>query len=196
MAELIYYYAFLPSSRCDGLPVAQTDARPYLRRMSHACDHHDHDHTPAPGNTAARLAEAQTLCAEAGERMTTSRLRTYELILEASAPVKAYDVIDRFHPDGAAKPPTVYRALSFLEHMGLIHRIESLNAFVACGAGDHKAGGHHTAGFLLCDCCGQSVEIALPVLSDVDSRAAEAGFKVKHITLEARGLCHACRQDD
>ncbi len=164
--------------------------------MSHACDHHDHNHAPAPVNTAARLAEAQTLCAEAGERMTTSRLRTYELILEASAPVKAYDVIDRFHPDGAAKPPTVYRALSFLEHMGLIHRIESLNAFVACGASDHSTGSHHTAGFLLCDCCGQSVEIALPALGAVDSRAAEAGFKVKRITLEARGLCQACRQDD
>lgn len=164
--------------------------------MSHACGHHDHDHTPPPGDTAARLAGAQTLCAEAGERMTTSRLRTYELILEASAPVKAYDVIDRFHPDGAAKPPTVYRALSFLEHMGLIHRIESLNAFVACGAGDHASRSGHTAGFLLCDCCGQSVEIALPVLSAVDERAAQAGFKVNRITLEARGLCQACQNDD
>ncbi|MBW8735144.1 MAG: transcriptional repressor [Asticcacaulis sp.] len=163
--------------------------------MSHACDHHDHDHTPR-GDTAVRLAEAQALCVEAGERMTTSRLRTYELILEASAPVKAYDVIDRFHPEGAAKPPTVYRALSFLEHMGLIHRIESMNAFVACGAGDHGAGGSHTAGFLLCDCCGQSLEIALPALGVVDERATAAGFTVNRITLEARGLCQACRQDD
>ncbi|MGZ3304952.1 MAG: transcriptional repressor [Asticcacaulis sp.] len=145
----------------------------------------------APTDRDARLAEAQALCVEAGERMTSSRLRTYELILEANAPVKAYDVIDRFHPEGAAKPPTVYRALSFLEQMGLIHRIESLNAFVACDTRDHK----HTAGFLLCDCCGHSVEIAIPNAPEIEARAAAAGFSVAHITLEAHGLCAACRED-
>ncbi|HVZ29076.1 MAG TPA: Fur family transcriptional regulator [Asticcacaulis sp.] len=161
--------------------------------MSHICEH-THDHA-APLTTIVKegkLADALALCAEAGERMTTSRLRTYELILEASGPVKAYDVIDRFHPEGAAKPPTVYRALSFLEQMGLIHRIESLNAFVACDTHDHK----HTAGFLLCDCCGQSVEIALPHLHDVEASAARTGFKVNHITLEAHGLCKACSVED
>jgi len=160
--------------------------------MSHACDHtHDHDHDLKPDERALRLAEAQALCTEAGERMTSSRLRTYGLILEANAPVKAYDVIDRFHPDGAAKPPTVYRALSFLEQMGLIHRIESLNAFVACETRNEK----HTAGFLLCDCCGQSVEIAIPNVSDIQGSAGKAGFSLNHITLEARGLCAACQQD-
>ncbi len=160
--------------------------------MSHVCEHtHDHAHDLKPDAKADRLAEAQALCLEAGERMTSSRLRTYELILEASAPVKAYDVIDRFHPDGAAKPPTVYRALSFLEQMGLIHRIESLNAFVACDTRDHQ----HTAGFLLCECCGQSVEIAIPNVQDIEASAALSGFKVSHITLEARGLCAACREE-
>lgn len=158
--------------------------------MTHNCAHHDHDHREAPDRNAL-LAAAQALCVESGERMTSSRLRTYELILEANAPVKAYDVIDRFHPEGAAKPPTVYRALSFLEQMGLIHRIESLNAFVACDTRDRK----HTAGFLLCDCCGQSVEIAIPNVQDIEASAATAGFSVAHITLEARGLCAACRAE-
>lgn len=161
--------------------------------MSHTCEHtHDHEAPLSVTAKEGRLAEALALCAESGERMTTSRLRTYELILEASGPVKAYDVIDRFHPEGAAKPPTVYRALSFLEQMGLIHRIESLNAFVACDTRDHK----HTAGFLLCDCCGQSVEIALPHLEDVRGSAERSGFKVNHITLEAHGLCKACQVED
>ena len=59
----------------------------------------------------------------------------------------------------------VYRALSFLEQMGLIHRIESLNAFVACDTHDHK----HTAGFLLCECCGQSEEIAIPNVPEIEA---------------------------
>lgn len=124
--------------------------------------------------------------------MTSSRLRTYELILEASGPIKAYDVIDRFHPDGAAKPPTVYRALSFLEQMGLIHRIESLNAFVACDTRDHA----HTAAFLLCDCCGSSEEIAIPSMPEIEATASRTGFQVKHVTLEAHGLCRACQTHD
>jgi len=172
--------------------VAQTIGSSYLGDMTHTCEHtHDHDHGLTAATKADRLAEAQALCTDAGERMTSSRLRTYELILEAAGPIKAYDVIDRFHPDGAAKPPTVYRALSFLEQMGLIHRIESLNAFVACDTRDHK----HTAGFLLCDCCGQSVEIAIPAMPEIEANAASNGFRVAHITLEARGLCHACQHE-
>jgi Fur family zinc uptake transcriptional regulator len=158
--------------------------------MSSACDHdHDHDHSLSAADKAQRLDAAQALCVEAGERMTTSRLRTYELILEAGGPIKAYDVIDRFHPDGAAKPPTVYRALSFLEQMGLIHRIESLNAFVACDTRDQA----HTAAFLLCDCCGSSEEIAIPSVPEIEATAARTGFQVKHVTLEAHGLCRVCQ---
>ncbi len=164
--------------------------------MSHACAHtHDHDHDLKPDAKALRMAQAETLCADAGERMTSSRLRTYELVLEASGPIKAYDVIDRFHPDGAAKPPTVYRALSFLEQMGLIHRIESLNAFVACDTRGHDGKAGHTAGFLLCECCGQSVEIAIPNMADIEARAAATHFRINHITLEARGLCGACQAE-
>ena len=164
--------------------------------MSNVCAHtHDHDHDLKPDARASRLEAAQALCAEAGERMTTSRLRTYELILEANGPIKAYDVIDRFHPEGAAKPPTVYRALSFLEQMGLVHRIESLNAFVACDTHDHTHAAGHTAGFLLCECCGQSEEIAIPNVPEIEASAGKTGFRVNHITLEARGLCRACQTE-
>ncbi|MEI9906383.1 MAG: hypothetical protein WDN06_22600 [Asticcacaulis sp.] len=72
--------------------------------------------------------------------------------------------------------------------MGLIHRIESLNAFVACDTRDHA----HTAGFLLCECCGQSQEIALPDIAAIEAGAAKTGFRVQHVTLEARGLCADC----
>ncbi|MDC7684748.1 Fur family transcriptional regulator [Asticcacaulis sp. BYS171W] len=164
--------------------------------MSTACDHdHDHhDHHLDAHGVEARLAEARKLCEAQGERMTAPRQRTLELILSQNAPMKAYDVIDRFHPDGAAKPPTVYRALGFLEQMGLIHRIESLNAFVACQGHehDHDHPEPHSAAFLLCECCGQSEEVMLD-LGSIDRKAAASGFKVRRITLEAKGLCKACQ---
>ncbi|MEM9966302.1 MAG: Fur family transcriptional regulator [Asticcacaulis sp.] len=158
--------------------------------MTHAaCDHdHHHDHALDSNGIEARLAEAQALCLAAGERMTAPRLRTLELVLAHNGPIKAYDLIDRFHPEGAAKPPTVYRSLSFLEQMGLIHRIESLNAFVACH--DHTES--HSAAFLLCECCGKSEEVALN-LSSITQKALESDFKVERVTIEAKGRCKACR---
>jgi Fur family transcriptional regulator, zinc uptake regulator len=153
------------------------------------CDHdHAHDDSLTKGDLSARLSAAQTLCEASGERMTASRLRTLELILEAGGPIKAYEVIDRFHDEGAAKPPTVYRALSFLEQMGLVHRIESLNAFVACHTHDHA----HQAAFLLCECCGKSEEVAIHQSAEIDLAAHTSGFKIRHVTLEARGKCQAC----
>lgn len=158
------------------------------------CDHdHDHDHHLDTHGVGERLAAAQRLCEAQGERMTAPRLRTLELILSQNAPMKAYDVIDRFHPEGSAKPPTVYRALSFLEQMGLVHRIESLNAFVACQVHDHTDEPEaHSAAFLLCECCGQSEEVPL-TLSGIDQKAAQSGFTIRHITVEAKGRCKACQ---
>ena len=160
--------------------------------MNKVCEHHHcHDHAPKADQRALRMKDACETVELAGERMTAARLRTYEMILEAAGPVKAYDLIDRFHPEGAAKPPTVYRALSFLEAMGLIHRIESLNAFVACDHGD----GAHTAGFLLCTCCGHSEEISALDAEALRHRADSAKFKIERITLEVRGLCQHCQSD-
>jgi Fur family transcriptional regulator, zinc uptake regulator len=158
--------------------------------MPSHCEHtHDHDEGLSPLSLADRLSAAQSLCEASGERMTSSRLRTLELILSAQGPVKAYEVIDRFHDEGAAKPPTVYRALGFLEQMGLIHRIESLNAFVACHT--HEAA--HRAAFLLCECCGKSEEVALHQSHEIEIAARDLGFVIKHVTLEARGRCKACQ---
>src|SRR5437868_5740062 len=124
--------------------------------MTAAC-HHDHSHAPATLKGAAlrrALGEAEARCAETQERMTAPRRRVLELLLAAEAPQKAYDLIAAFGEHGApAKPPTVYRALDFLERLGFAHRIESLNAYVPC-----RLEGGHAAAFLICDCCGAAEE--------------------------------------
>ena len=120
--------------------------------------------------------------------MTPQRRRVLELLLAADGPVKAYDLISRFDGDKAAKPPTIYRALEFLEKRGLAHRIESLNAYVACRLGADT----HAAAFLICDCCGAANEIE-PAGSDALIAAATAkGYRVDSLTIEARGVCAAC----
>jgi Fur family zinc uptake transcriptional regulator len=135
---------------------------------------------------ALGLAEAR--CLEHQERLTAPRRRVLELLLGADAPLKAYDLIAVFGQAGVpAKPPTVYRALGFLERLGFAHRIESLNAYVPC----RLAGEAHAAAFLICDCCGAAEEFEPDFTSQL--AAAEArGYKVQTVTLEARGLCPVC----
>ena len=155
-------------------------------------DCHHAERAPA-GLSGVRLGEAlvraEAQCAEAQERLTAPRRRTLELLLGADGPLKAYDLIAAFGPDGApAKPPTVYRALEFLERLGFAHRIESLNAYSPC----LRAGEMHHAAFLICDCCGAAQEFEPDFTSSL-AAAAAAGYAVRAMTLEARGLCGGCR---
>ncbi|MEG1453646.1 Fur family transcriptional regulator, partial [Brevundimonas sp.] len=94
--------------------------------MTKACEH-DHDGHARGANEVARiLANFEASCVAQGERMTAPRRRVLELLLTAGGPVKAYDLIARYGANGeAAKPPTVYRALEFLERWGVVHRIAS-----------------------------------------------------------------------
>lgn len=158
--------------------------------MSGHCGHDHHNHAGLNGPTLAQAlagAEARTLAA--GERMTASRRRVLELLLQAGQPVKAYDLMADFAPgEPTAKPPTVYRALEFLEKQGLAHRIPSLNAYVAC-----RVEGGHDAAFLICDCCGSTREIAPPKTETLFEQAQGAGFAVQGVMLEAHGLCADCR---
>ena len=141
------------------------------------------------GALKAALSEAELRCQGAEERLTGPRRRVLELLLEAGGPVKAYDLIAAFGADGqAAKPPTVYRALEFLERLGFTHKLESINAYVAC----RRAGGRHAAAFLICDCCGATEEFEPGVSEAVERAGTGRGYEVRTLTVEARGLCPAC----
>ncbi|WP_447941403.1 Fur family transcriptional regulator [Brevundimonas mediterranea] len=162
--------------------------------MTSTCDH-DHDHAGLHGAALIRALEgAEARMTAAGERMTPPRRRVLFLLLETGEPVKAYDLIARFGEDGqAAKPPTVYRALEFLERQGMAHRIASISAYVAC-AGHEENTAPHAAAFLICDCCGATREINGPDQGAMDAAAAAAGYAIARTTIEAHGLCAACRQ--
>jgi Fur family zinc uptake transcriptional regulator len=152
--------------------------------MSHA-----HDHSVCV-NTAIRSAEQ--LCHSRGVQLTPIRKRTLELIWSNHKASKAYDLLDQLKPElDSAKPTTVYRALDFLLEQGLIHRVESLNAFVGC----HCSATHHEQILLICSKCHEVEE--LPVdqsLSSLDLRLKELDFLAQHKTLEIHGLCQECQK--
>jgi Fur family zinc uptake transcriptional regulator len=160
--------------------------------MAQGCAH-EHDHAGLSGQAlGTRLAAAETVCAQRDQKLTAPRRRVLELLLEAGQPVKAYDLMAAYDPHAPAKPPTVYRALEFLEREGFAHRIESLNAFVAC---EHAAaeGEVHAAAFLICDCCGVTREIGPKLGGDLAREAERSGYRIQAVTVEAHGLCQSCQ---
>jgi Fur family zinc uptake transcriptional regulator len=138
------------------------------------------------------IGEAERRCAVAGESLTPLRQRVLELLLDQSGPAKAYDLLPLLGPDkGQAKPPTIYRALDFLVRMGLAHRIESKNAFVACEIG---ACARSTI-FLICEKCGGAEEFdAGHALVDLAEAAKRDGFAIRRTVIEASGVCSTCQR--
>lgn len=137
------------------------------------------------------LAAAEARCRADGVRLTPLRRRVLELVWSSHGPVKAYDLLDRLRADrGRVAPPTVYRALEFLCRRGLVHRLESLQAYVGCGAPERL----HSGQFLICEVCGTVAEIDDRVLSRRLTREAAAlGFEATGQTVEVRGRCRRCR---
>lgn len=158
--------------------------------MGEACDHHKTDTGLSGKALTGALGAAEARCERRGERMTAPRRRVLELLLASGEPVKAYDLIAAFGDDGqAAKPPTVYRALEFLERQGLAHRIASISAYVACSHGDRA----HAAAFLICDCCGAAVEVSPPDAAGLEREASQEGYVLERVAIEGHGLCGVCR---
>ena len=139
------------------------------------------------------VAAVERACSERGLRLTPIRARVLGLVAGAERPLKAYDLLDLVRAGeggGSAAPPTVYRALDFLLANGFIHKLESVNAFVAC---HHPSTAQHSVPFLICDRCHSAVELEdRQVVAALDERARALGFVPQAQTLEVHGLCAKC----
>ena len=136
------------------------------------------------------LRAAEKTCKERGLRLTPIRRRVLELVWASHEPVKAYDILDilRSERDSAA-PPTVYRALEFLLGEGLVHKIESLNAYVGCGEPGHADAGQ----FLICADCGEVAELDdLELAKLIQQKAQQMGFAIEEQVVEIKGSCAEC----
>jgi Fur family zinc uptake transcriptional regulator len=130
------------------------------------------------------------MCVVRGVQLTPIRHQVLELIWASHKAVKAYELLDRIKPQmDAAKPATIYRALDFLIEQGLIHRVESLNAFVGCNSSDHQ----HEQLLLICMNC-QEVEerSASEVMQALSKEINQAGFIVHSKAIEIHGVCSEC----
>jgi Fur family zinc uptake transcriptional regulator len=147
---------------------------------------HNHDHCI---DTA--LAEAERLCVERSERLTPLRREVLQHVWSSHRPIGAYAILDALRRSAGkpVAPPTVYRALEFLQAQGLVHRVESLNAFVGCSSPAHP----HSVQFMICRDCGSAAEMQAPQVTEaIGATAASVGFRVQGHVVEVTGLCARC----
>jgi Fur family zinc uptake transcriptional regulator len=124
--------------------------------------------------------------------LTRNQSLVYDALAAADAPMSAYTILDNLRGAGLRAPLQVYRALDKLIEYGLIHRLESLNSFVACRQPD--CGEHETVAFAICEKCKHVSEIADPeIVALLTEIAGKTGFTVQHAAVELRGLCKNCR---
>lgn len=150
-----------------------------------------HDHQQCISDA---LQNAQAICRQRGARLTPLRREVLELVWQSHKPLGAYTILEQLAEQGGRTsrpaPPTVYRALEFLQELGLVHRLASRNAFIGCDQPGHKHQGH----FLICRAC----DVALELSDDAVSRAVTAAandsdFIIEESCIELVGLCPTCQ---
>ena len=146
---------------------------------------HDHDHCQ---NSAMIAAEAE--CRKQGLKLTSIRRQVLEIIWSSHNPIGAYDVLQQLQAAGhKPAPPTAYRALDFLVSANLIHRLESLNAYIGCPSPQSQ----HECLFFICQTCGHTAELHSDEVNTAIAKGAETlGFKHKEPMIEVHGKCKRC----
>jgi Fur family transcriptional regulator, zinc uptake regulator len=157
----------------------------YYNTMIFLDPHHDHTNC-----TSDLIARAERTCERRGSRLTGQRREILFCVAQGHSAVGAYDIIERMAEKGTRPAPiTVYRALDFLLAHGLVHKVESRNAFVACS---HSHEGQPAA-LLICETCGIVAELDVPeVFERIAEKAVAQKFTPGQTLIEMSGTCNAC----
>lgn len=146
-----------------------------------------HDHASCMSEA---MAEAEARCASDNVRFTPVRRKVLEILLAEHRALGAYAILDRLRDAGfGSQPPVAYRALDFLVTQGFVHKVERLNAFVACA----HPGEAHSPAFMICRSCDAVAEAQSgPARGALMEAARSTGFRIERTVQEAEGLCPAC----
>ncbi|MEM1302191.1 MAG: transcriptional repressor, partial [Pseudomonadota bacterium] len=141
---------------------------------------------------AQALAQVQAYCTEHKLKLTPLRRRVLELLLQENRAIGAYEVLAHLQAEGmGSQPPIAYRALDFLVSNGFAHRVDHLNAFVACIHPGHE----HAPTLLVCRDCKSVSEAPAGLINDALGRIAKAsGFAVDPSSVEVQGVCRDCQE--
>jgi Fur family transcriptional regulator, zinc uptake regulator len=150
----------------------------------------DHDHALCMDGA---LWRAKTRCLDMGIKWTALRERVFLQIAMSHKPVSAYDLIESLAKEGKRLAPvSVYRILEVLQQAGLVHRLESRNAFFACMT-EHESA-RKTITFI-CEGCEYVFELDAPeAYRAIGDATLAARFTPRRTMIEVSGLCYECHE--
>lgn len=124
--------------------------------------------------------------------MTPTRKEVFSILSKQEGAIGAYDLLELLKSEVPnAKPPTIYRALDFLQEQGFVHKLSTSNSYVLCSHFEQQ----HPAQMLICKECGSVQEIhSKQVDTEMVAQAEKYGFDLHHQTIEAHGLCTQCKK--
>jgi Fur family zinc uptake transcriptional regulator len=127
--------------------------------------------------------------------LTKNQTLVIEALSRVDRPLGAYALLDELRDNGFKAPLQVYRALDKLIELGLVHRLESLNAYLACQLQSCTSHKTLNTSFAICQRCGVTKELpSSPVVETVDSLARKFNFSATGSTIEIQGYCSSCDQ--
>ena len=158
--------------------------------MTKVISFNPHDHEAC---TASALEKADAYCQKHALKFTPVRRQVLEILCSDHKALGAYEILKRLGPLGfKSQPPVVYRALEFLVAHRFVHKIEKLNAYVACMHHDTS----HVPAFLICRNCETVAEAPNKEPSDLVAQIAKTNaFTVEKTVYEAEGRCVNCKED-
>ena len=146
----------------------------------------NHDHDVCFGDA---MEEIEKHCHKKNLQFTPLRRRVFEYLLRDHKPLGAYEILDLLREDGlASTPPIAYRVLDFLMKEGFVHKIQGLNAFVACS----HPGSSHSPAFMICRKCEKVAELDEKISGINLEKSIPSDFSVEETVVEMRGICTSC----
>lgn len=130
-------------------------------------------------------------------KLTKNQQAVLNCLEKKKRAMTAYDILDEVRDQGIRAPVQVYRALERLTELSLVHRIESMNAFIACAHHHDAQDQDHTGAvaFAICDDCGEVSEISVPrAEKTLGALAGDSGFVTERAVVELRGHCETCQE--
>ncbi|MGJ8528934.1 Fur family transcriptional regulator [Maritalea sp.] len=125
--------------------------------------------------------------------LTKNQSLVFDRLVASAVPMSAYDLLDELRGNGLKAPLQIYRALEKLQEFDLVHRLESMNSFVACTGSHYHGADAGFVAFAICEACGNVSEFSDEIVQNqLMAWSKERQFSPHKTSLEIRGLCAAC----
>jgi Fur family zinc uptake transcriptional regulator len=132
-------------------------------------------------------------CSVIGLKLTSLRKTVLFILWEDRRPLKAYEILEKLSVlKENSTAPSIYRALDYFLHYGVVHKIESIQSYTLCESPDKQL---PSEVLMLCSQCNGVKEVySEDIRTWVQRLAKENQFCLGQAPIELKGVCKSCQK--